>query len=198
MKPLICPLLGIAALFSFALAPSAVAQTNLIQNGGFEDGFSQWTLSAGNFSFAGNDPLFAHMGNGFANLEQTGSFGTLSQSFATVVGQMYSISFFLANDSGVTPNSFSASFGPTSGTTPQFTISNAPVSNYTQISFNAVATTSNSTLQFTFRHDDDFFRLDTVSVIPEPSTNALMILSAVGVLGFVQYRKVKARRSAAQ
>jgi hypothetical protein len=35
-------------------------------------------------------------------------------------------------------------------------------------------------------------------VIPEPSTNALMILSAAGLLGVVQYRRVKARRLSAE
>jgi len=188
------PLALCALAFSaFTFTPAANAQ-NLIVNGGFEDGFASWTLTPGTFSFAGNDPMFAQSGNGFANLESTGSIASLSQSFATVVGQTYSISFFLANDSGVTPNFFAAFFNGTQG----YSTTNATVFGYTQIQFNAVATTTSSTLQFQFRHDDDFFRLDTVTVIPEPSTNALMILSAAGLLGVVQYRRVKARRLSAE
>jgi hypothetical protein len=186
------------AASAFTFAPSASAQ-NLIVNGGFEDGFASWTLTPGTFSFAGNDPMFAHQGNGFANLEATGFVASLSQSFNTVVGQTYSISFFLANDVPIQPFSFSATFGPTGGSTaPQYTLTNTGMFGYTRISFDAVASSTNSTLRFDFRHDEDFFRLDTVSVVPEPSTNVLMILSGAGLLGFVQYRRVKARRALAE
>ena len=185
-------LLCAIAFSAFTFAPAASAQ-NLLVNGSFEDGFASWTLTPGTFSFAGNDPFFAHSGNGFANLESTGSIASLSQTFNTVVGQTYTISFWVANDSGVAPNFFAAFFN---GTQMGPVFNNAPVFGYTNVTFNAVANTTSSTLQFQFRHDDDFFRLDTVSVIPEPSTYALM-LSAAGVFGFVQYRRVQRRRLAA-
>ena len=188
-KSLLCA----TALLMCGFAASASAQTNLITNGGFEQGFSGWTLSAGNSSFAGNDPAFAHSGTRNAFLESTNSIGFLSQTFNTVVGQQYSISFFYANDEADPTNYFAAFFNGTQG----FAINGAPVMGYQNVTFNAIANSTTSTLQFQFRHDVDFFRLDTVSVIPEPSTNALMILSAAGVLGVVQYRRVKARRSAA-
>ena len=180
---------------SFSFAPSAAAQ-NLLVNGGFEDGFSSWVLSPGTFSFAGNDPMFAHTGFGYANLESTGSTATLSQTFNTNPGQSnYSLSFWLANDTGVPPNSFSVMWNGTVLT--GFPLVNQPAFGYTNFTFNNLtATSSTTTLTFQFQHDDDFWRLDTVSVIPEPSTNALMMLSAAGLLGFVQYRRIKARRAA--
>ena len=182
-------LLCVTALFSFTIAPSAQAQ-ELLTNGSFEQGFSGWTLSPGNFSNVGSDPMFAHTGTRNAFLESTNSIGFLSQTFNTVVGQQYSISFFYANDELDSANMFAAFFNGTQG----FSISNAPVTGYQLATFTAVANSTTSTLQFQFRNDVDFFRLDTVSVIPEPSTNALMILSAAGLLGVVQYRRIKARR----
>lgn len=184
-------LLCVAALLALTCAPSANAQFNLITNGGFEDGFSGYTLTPGTFSFAGQNATFAQSGIGYANLERTGAIGTLSQTITTVIGQTYSISFFVANDSGVAPNSFAASFG-TSGAAAQFSVTNAPAFGYTFVTFNTVATTTSSTLQFNFRHDDDFFRLDSVSVVPEPSTNALLLLSGAGIIGMVQYRRRRA------
>ncbi|MDQ6654758.1 MAG: PEP-CTERM sorting domain-containing protein [Verrucomicrobiota bacterium] len=187
-------LLGAAALLAFTFAPSAQAQFNLITNGGFEDGFSNWILTPGTFSFAGQNATFAQSGIGYANLERTGSIGTLSQTISTVPGQTYSISFYLANDSGVAPNSFAAAFGP-SGAPSQFSIVNSPAFAYTNITFSTVATTTSSVLQFRFQHDDDFFRLDTVTVVPEPSTNALMLLSGIGVVGFVYHRRRQSAQS---
>ena len=191
-------LLLCALTFSaFTFAPSASAQ-NLLVNGSFEDGFASWTLTPGTFSFAGNDPMFAHSGNGYANLESTGSVATLSQTFNTNPGQSnYSLSFWLANDTGVPPNSFSVMWNGTVLT--GFPIVNQPQFGYTNFTFNNLtASGSTSTISFHFQHDDDFWRLDTVSVIPEPSTNALMLLSGAGLLGFMQYRRVKARRLSAE
>jgi hypothetical protein len=91
---------------------------------------------------------------------------------------MYSISFWVGNDSGVTPNSFSAFWGGNQ----LMSLSNQPVMGYTQYTFNVAATGASTTLEFRFRHDDDFWRLDNVVVVPEPSTFGLLGVAAVGAL----------------
>ena len=189
LHALLCAL----AFSALTFAPAANAQ-ELIVNGSFETGsFAPWTLGWGNTSVVGSDSLFAHTGTHNAFLEDSGGIGTLSQTFNTVIGQQYTISFWYANDELDTNNMFAAFFNGVQG----FSASNVPIIGYTNVTFNAVATTATSTLQFQFRHDVDFFRLDTVSVVPEPSTNVLLILSGAGLLGLVQYRRVKARRATA-
>ncbi|MEJ7609020.1 MAG: PEP-CTERM sorting domain-containing protein, partial [Bryobacteraceae bacterium] len=111
-----------------------------------------------------------------------------SQTFSTAAGTPYRITFYLANDIVEPNSSFTASFN---GVT-QFSTNAATIFGYTMVQFTtAPAAGTTSTLTFSFRHDQDFFRLDDVSVlaVPEPSSTALMMLSAAGVLGFVQYRR---------
>src|SRR5438270_2575967 len=91
---------------------TAQAAVNLIVNGSFETGdFTGWTLT-GNTGFTGVEcpgAPFAGPGDGNCDafLGPVGSNGTLSQSFPTVVGQVYSISFDFQPDGGA-PSFFSA------------------------------------------------------------------------------------------
>ena len=185
--------LCIAGLVTFSFAPSAEAQ---LQNGGFESGsFSPWVVNdLSMFTMVGSDAAFAHSGSFYANLGATGV-GTLSQTFNTMPGSTYSLSFFLAHDVTGTPsNQFSVFWNGTviAGST----LTNVGAFGYTNFTFNGLTSPgSTSTLQFQYTDNDDFFRLDTVTVVPEPSTYAFM-LSGVGLLGLVQYRRAKARRSA--
>ncbi len=186
--------LCLAALFSALLVHSGgAAQFSIEQtppervvNGGFESGnFSPWIVNdPSGFTNVGGDPAFAHSGNFHANLGASGLLGTLTQSLSTVPGQSYNLSFWLANDSGVQPTAFMVFWNGAQ----IFSLPNSAAFSYTLFSFgNLTATGSSTSLQFQFRHDADFFRLDDVSVVPEPSTNALL-LGAGTVLAFMAYR----------
>jgi hypothetical protein len=188
--------LCVAALISFSSAATSEAQ---LVNGSFESGsFSPWVVNdPSGFTMLGSDSAFAHTGTFYANLGASPNVGTLSQTFNTTPGTTYSLSFWLAHDVTATPsNQFSVFWNGTviAGST----LTNVGTFGYTNFTFTGLtAPGSTSTLQFQYRDNDDFFRLDTVSVVPEPSTYAFM-LSGVGLLGLVQYRRAKARRSALQ
>ncbi len=180
-------------------APFANAQ---IVNGGFETGTATtappWVYSdPSNFTGFGSNTSFAHSGTRYAFLGATGTNGTMSQTFNTVAGAIYSISFFLANDGTTPPNLFQAMFNGI-----QFvSLTNVGRFGYTQFTGTGFATAATSTLTFTYRNDADFFRLDDVSVnrvsaVPESSLG-LVGLATLGLLCVVHYRGTAARRSAA-
>jgi hypothetical protein len=174
---------------------------NLINNCGFETGdFSGWT-QGGNTSFTevtgsltvggGGTTFDPNSGNFQAELGPSGSDGTLAQQFATTVGNVYQVSFYMAGEGGE-GSDFSALFN---GTTLLATGDPAPQQFYTLYSFNVTATTSLSTLQFAFRNDSSFQLLDDVSVkslsgplVPEPGTYALLFFGLAG-LGAMSRRK---------
>jgi hypothetical protein len=175
---------------------------NIVNNGGFETGnFSGWTVNdPSGFSNVGPDPLFAHSGNFHANLGAVGLTGSLSQSLTTVAGTSYTLSFWLANDSSTTPNSFAAFFNGVQ----VFAIANSPIFGYTQFTFaGLVATSSSTTLEFRYRHDADFFRLDDVSVdagaagVPEAFSTIWLALPAFGALGLMHFSRGRSRKSLA-
>jgi len=193
MKPITLSSLCIAALLSFSSAATSEAQ---LQNGSFETGsFSPWVVNDSSmFTMIGSDAAFAHTGSFYANLGGEGTTATLTQTFSTTAGSNYTLSFWLAHDVTTAPsNQFSVFWNGTVIT--GSTLTNVGTFGYTNFTFSGLtAAGSSSTLQFQFRDDDDFFRLDTVSVVPEPSTYAFMV-SGIGLLGVVQYRRAKARRT---
>jgi hypothetical protein len=184
--------LCIAALIAFSSAGTSEAQ---LVNGSFETGsFSPWVVNdPSNFTMLGNDSAFAHSGTWYANLGGEGVTATLTQTFNTTPGTNYTLSFWLAHDVTTAPsNHFSVFWNGTVIAGSMLT--NVGTFGYTNFTFTGLtAAGSSSTLQFQYRDDDDFFRLDTVTVVPEPSTYAFM-LSGIGLLGLAQYRRAKARR----
>lgn len=170
---------GLAVVFCLFVASSTWADQVL--NGGFESGtFSNWSVTdSSGFSNIGPDVLFAHSGTYHANLGARGVLGTLSQNIVTTPTTSYTLSFWLANDSGVPPNEFDVFWNGA----PVLALSNAATFDYTLYTFTVVATTSSTPLVFQYRNDDDFFRLDDVSVniVPEPSTMLLLLPGAAGL-----------------
>jgi len=165
---------------------------NIVNNGGFETGnFSGWTVNdPSNFSLVGPNPLFSHSGTFHADLGAQGVTGSLSQSLTTVVGTSYTLSFWLANDSSTTPNSFAAFFNGVQ----VFGVANSAVFGYTQFTISGLIATGTSTvLDFRYRHDADFFRLDDVSVdaqgVPEAASTIWLALPTFAALGLVYSRK---------
>jgi hypothetical protein len=189
------------------VATTALAQNNVV-DGGFEmspspNFSSAWTLTppagggAGQqFSNVGSDAAFAHSGNRYANLapafQQTGS---LSQVLNTVAGATYSLSFWLANNSSMPTNFFQALVNGAlafTTTSPPFPITGQ----YQLITISGlVATGPTTTLEFRYRHDDDFWRLDDVAfvgpagtAVPEGGAGLWLLAPLVAGVCFVHFR----------
>lgn len=157
-----------AAAVALSLVTSSAQ--NLVTNGGFETGdFTGWTLVEPNgFSNVGGDPTFAHSGNFHANLApDVGQTGSLSQVLSTTAGTAYVLTFWLANNTTVPTNFFQAYINGmlvTASTSPPFNSTGV----YQQLFASFVATGASTTLEFRYRNDQDFWRLDDVSVsVPE-------------------------------
>jgi hypothetical protein len=152
---------SVAFLFLVFTAPVQAA-VPLVQNGGFETGsFSSWTWS-GNSTFTYvTTGQYAHSGTYGAELGPSGSLGYLSQTLATVPGQIYLLSFWVENF-GNTNNELSVAWN---GSTlyDQF---NLPVFGWSNYVFAVTATNTSMVLQFGFRNDPVYFGFDDISVTP--------------------------------
>ncbi|MEN6374534.1 MAG: hypothetical protein ABFD75_07115 [Smithella sp.] len=148
----------------------AVADINLVQNGGFETGdLTGWSWTGSNDpSINGVITGYQHSGSYSAYFGEESLLGYLSQSIYTTSGQTYKVTFWLQNLLDGTPSEFSVSWN---GIT-QIDLINSSAFPYTEFTFTAVATSDSTPLIFGFRHDPDFFDLDDVKVtaVPLPAT----------------------------
>jgi len=176
--------LGVAAL----AATMAVQAYNDVQNGDFETGdFTGWT-QFGDTTFTGVDTFAPQAGTYAAYFGPT-SPGGIDQTIATSPGQGYVVSFWLQTEADVngvaTPNFFEFNWD---GGPAELTIVNAPASPYTQYSFRLVASSSSTDLRFTFSDTPAFLDFDSVSVIPEPGSLALLGLAG-GIAALARRRR---------
>jgi hypothetical protein len=168
---------------------------NIVADPGFESGTPSdymgamgngWVVTAGtgaicNVSGAGcGNAGPAHTGTQMAFLDWSNSFDTISQTLTTVIGQTYTISFWVGSDQ---PNLLNVTFGGSTlfnGT--------APVPSpfdYVQFTFNSTATSTATVLAFSGQRTVHGVELlDDVSVsasgVPEPAT---WLLTPVALLG---------------
>ena len=184
-----------------------------VNDGGFEasaDGIgahpfsAAWTLNdPSGFSNVGGDSAFAHSGDNYANLGSTPGTGTLSPAgglSGLVLGQFYTLSFWLANDITVglpSGNSFQVSFLGN----PVFSLTNQAAFGYTQFTISNVQYTGNNGLVFTYNHNNDFWRLDDIMVtgqgVPEAFSTIWLALPAFGALGLLHFSRARGRKSLA-
>jgi hypothetical protein len=200
---------GVFLLSAALVASGAQAAPNLIVDGGFESPlvtgspgyvtyangstFSNWEVTNGNVDvvaagYTGTTPPGVGQ---WLDLEGSGlpgaNVGAISQSFATIIGKLYKLTFtYGSNGSGntakVSVGNFSGTLAPPGGL------------NFTPFSTVFKATGTTSTLQFaTFgggNGDQGGVALDAVSVTatPEPEAWASMVLG-LGLAGWVARRR---------
>jgi hypothetical protein len=156
---------GIAAQLPFSVQ---IGQSLL--NGGFETGdFTGWTVSSST-SYVTTNAGYFHSGNYGARLKQYPSTGALSQTLATVPGQKYLLSFWLAdptNSLGPPNNTFRVQWD---GNTLYSRI-NIPFSTWTNLNFTVTASNASTLLNFNFTDRPYYLALDDISLtaIPAPS-----------------------------
>jgi hypothetical protein len=154
----------------WTLSSNAVLSVPLVRNGGFETGtFADWTTN-GNFEGCSvtSEAPYVHSGKYGAALGPAGSLGYLSQTVPTAAGARYVVSCWLYSDGG-TPNEFLVSWN---GAT-LFNQLDIGATGWTNIQFQASATTAATVLKFGFRNDPSYFGLDDISVNPVPIAPAI-------------------------
>ncbi len=200
------------SLIALALASTTMfaqaAGTNLLTNGSFE----ATTLASGAYLISQSIPGWvagttygielrrsrsgsAYDGVNFAELDTTGN-SSMSQSFSTIVGQAYDLSFAYAqrpDQLGLASNGMSWSAGNKSNVV----FGQDTNTNWTVVNTSFVATATTTTLTFKALGTSDQYgtSLDAVSVmaqaapVPEPEQYA-MLLAGLMVVGFVARRRI--------
>lgn len=180
------------------------ANANIILDPGFESGIpgsytgamgDGWVVTAGTGAICNNSGAgcgsagVAHTGTQMAFLDWSDTFDTMTQTLTTVIGQTYTISYFVA---GTQPNFLGVTFGGSTlfnGTAPTNGV--VSPSDYVQYTFNSTATSTSTVLAFSGQRTvGGEILLDDVSVaaIPEPSALAL---TGLGLAAMVLRRALR-------
>ena len=218
---------ALLALLSVPLVTTANATTNLILNGGFEDvgdasnliasyldngivmygvggegALPGWTVSSGNVDIVKTGLYYGPADSGNNALDLNGyEAGSIAQSFATLVGQTYDVSFAYSWNETSAPSVANA-VAAAGGVSLPISVINDPsylgteAMLWTHTGFSFMAASETSTLTFTSTVSGfGAVALDSVSVtvapIPEPETYALMLAGLVLVGAAARRRKAK-------
>lgn len=207
MRKVIAASLG---AFLIAAAPAGAAT---IANGSFEEGINPgsfttigaidntsitgWTVGSGSIDYIGS---YWTAQDGSRSIDLSGSsIGSISQSFATVVGQAYDITYWISKnpDGGNAVRTGSINAGGSSGTFTYAAVNDRFNMNWVQETFRFTATDAMTTLSFASDSSGGCCfgpALDNVSIaaVPEPATWALFILGFGLVGGALRRRPARA------
>lgn len=159
-----------------ALASSASAAVNLVQNPGFETGdFTNWSAST-----AFVDSSAPHSGNYAARLVSVGN-NNFSQNIATTPGHLYQIDYYLK---AVIGDAFHAEWN---GSSIAGSFDFGGFFDYKLYSFQLSATAASTPLMFTGSSENGGYYVDDVSVtdltpVPEPASLSFLAIGAVALL----------------
>jgi hypothetical protein len=152
----------------------------LVQNGGFETGdFTDWTLVGNTYSGGslyngvvnwasltdGTGVEYVHSGTYGAFLGDI-TLATLSQSFDTVPGEEYQLSFWVDNPTNGTAQEFYANWITNGVADTVFSLVNPPILGWSNVVVVVTAGSTNTTLQFAAQNPTGGFGLDDITVDP--------------------------------
>ena len=147
---------------------------NLMRNCGFETGNFEGWLQSGDTSSSTVTMGAAHSGNFGAQMGPTGFLGFLTQSVATIPGQLYEVSFWMR--SAGQPNQFMLFWNGTPiSNCVGFPTTATPMADgspqFDQFFFSSLppAGGDNTVITFGFFNPPDFFFFDDVVVVPSSS-----------------------------
>lgn len=179
---------------------SPASATTLV-NGDFETGdFTGWT-QFGNTGFSTVDTVNPFAGTFAASFGPVGSTGGITQTLSTVIGNVYTLSFYLANGTAFGPAIAGSSFSATVGSTTFSLPSDFFAFDYAPTPFTVIYTadSTSTAVTFTFRNDPNFWYLDNVTIaetaaVPEPASWAMMV-AGFGLIGGAARRRRKVSTS---
>lgn len=201
----------LAGLAFAALAPLANASSNLIVNGSFESstfngsfttfgagstGLTGWTIDFGSVDLINH---YWQPSQGNYSLDLSGNDdGVISQSFATVIGQKYVVSFDMAGNPDDKGTDFTKYLQVGLSQEPLYTFDTTTTSRnqmgWVTKSFVFQAVSTQTRLHFAGGQESAYgVALDNISVtaVPEPETYA-MLLAGLGLIGAAVHRRRKA------
>jgi hypothetical protein len=202
MRPL---RLSAAIVCLLAMAGVVRAQTNLVTNGGFESGFSGWTVSEPGYDMAvcfTFDGYFHPYSGSFYVILGSPDESYLSQDIQTTIGTQYTVSLELA-DNNELENEFEIDIGSSSDhiyVDPPF-----PTANYNLVTANFIASSTTTDLILGAMDNPSYLLLDDVSVTESPEQPqvtsrlvplpgsfwlGLVAMGALGLVSFARRRRV--------